>query len=793
MSRIMQMLGIAAVAAGCGAFSIWLSPSETRLIVSLSLAVGLAVVLGIELATRIRRGRRSVGRARAVSAKDAVIPPASLPPTGLLIGRERERERLLSYLVMPGSEGPRIVEISGPPGVGKSALALHAARVASGRYGHGVLYASLGAYPSVDPAEILGTFIRSLQAANVPVPSSAAARGARYAQLTGGERRVLVVLDDVRGTASVEMLAPVGRFSALIVTTREPLIQRPDLLKIELAPLSSASSKEVLLAVAGRHIGEDETPALEEIAKLSSGYPLALQVAATSIAGRPDWTLNTVVDLLNRQLGAQPGRSEFEGGLDLTYALLPEQEQLAVRCLGVMESRELLPWQLAALMGVGEPVAWQICDSLVHSRLLERVTDDSTGVAAFVVLDRVFEYAGTRRRMDADEASRRFAQLSRAQEQRASQSPVQLRTTVYRSLERGDPGRALNHARGALAHSRELVATLERAESRDQDELVQAQTDEGLALSALAEVTAELGGFDDVRELVTRAIRTGSKPAKPRALRSLAKIQRRQRRFAEALRTMADAEAAAREIGDNSELIRVHRETAVVRAASGAGKRGLEEIARAWELCGRRSDGGDRLRASLLWAEGIALLANGDDLPRAERVLMDAASHSYARGQFLWWSWITFERARVALSMKRPDAGRRLVLDSMKRFSLMRHRYGGARCRLVLGRSYLDDNSFEESSWMLQEALDTFATCGDRWSEASAAMALAQARIGVGNSDDAAWQLRRAQAIFVALNDQASADDALGLLRGATGNRRPSLSIAHQGGLSGVLLPAVER
>src|SRR4029077_816912 len=66
-----------------------------------------------------------------------ISPPDTLPPeTAEFVGREEE----LSQLIGEQGDAPRVSVIVGMPGVGKTALAVHAAHLLAGQYPDGVLY-----------------------------------------------------------------------------------------------------------------------------------------------------------------------------------------------------------------------------------------------------------------------------------------------------------------------------------------------------------------------------------------------------------------------------------------------------------------------------------------------------------------------------------------------------------------------------------------------------------------------------------------------------------------------------
>jgi hypothetical protein len=89
-------------------------------------------------------------------------------------------------------------------------------------------------------------------------------------------------------------------------------------------------------------------------------------------------------------------------------------------------------------------------------------------------------------------------------------------------------------------------------------------------------------------------------------------------------------------------------------------------------------------------------------------------------------------------AMKQYDLSRVIAFRALEDFTAMRHRYGTARCRLEIGRSYLDEGLNRDALPVLEEARETFSTCGDRWIEAETAadLARAQRRAGPAKPDE---------------------------------------------------------
>ena len=153
--------------------------------------------------------------------------PRQLPTAANLVGRN-DLVAEAKWLLMrkPGAVSP-VVVISGPGGIGKTALALRAAHESADHYPDGQLYAELRgtAGDAVDTGEILAHF---LLAFGVPrVPETKAERLADYRTLLAS-RRVIVVLDDAADGAQVADLVPANPACGVLVTARQRLPEISD-------------------------------------------------------------------------------------------------------------------------------------------------------------------------------------------------------------------------------------------------------------------------------------------------------------------------------------------------------------------------------------------------------------------------------------------------------------------------------------------------------------------------------------------------------------------------------------
>ncbi|MER7366151.1 AfsR/SARP family transcriptional regulator, partial [Nonomuraea wenchangensis] len=206
-----------------------------------------------------------------------------------LAGRERETRDLVAALDVSDSAGgraPAIVTVSGPPGVGKTTLAVHVAHLVRERYPDGQLFVRLhGASASPrDPSDLLAELLRALGVDSAGVPASTEERAATYRAMIA-DRAVLVLLDDAAGEAQVQPLIPGTPGSAVILTSRGPLPALPGAVTYALDVPTPAEARALLAGVAGADRVASDPAAAEAILDACGRLPLALRIAGAR--GRP--------------------------------------------------------------------------------------------------------------------------------------------------------------------------------------------------------------------------------------------------------------------------------------------------------------------------------------------------------------------------------------------------------------------------------------------------------------------------------------------------------------------------
>jgi transcriptional regulator with XRE-family HTH domain len=209
-----------------------------------------------------------------------------------LAGRDHAVATLTRVLTTPG---PRLALVSGGPGVGRTALAVHVAHQVRDRFPDGQVYADLDHLDGTLPADaVLGRLLRSLG-----VPDLPASRDERAALLRAGlaARRVLVVLDNVASEAQVRPLLATSTSSAVLATSRRELVALPGAQATRLAPLSADAACQMLCRLAGDRVrGAPE--AARAVVDACARLPLALRIAGTWLVTRPHRTVADLAALL---------------------------------------------------------------------------------------------------------------------------------------------------------------------------------------------------------------------------------------------------------------------------------------------------------------------------------------------------------------------------------------------------------------------------------------------------------------------------------------------------------------
>jgi DNA-binding SARP family transcriptional activator len=319
------------------------------------------------------------GEARARATAGFRQLPASVR---LFVGRQTEVSRLgdlmRQALGTPGAAGTVVISaIDGMAGVGKTALAVHAAHRLAGEFPDGQLFLDLHGYAQGheprSAGEALEVILRVLGVPAQQVPPGADERAAMFRQRLAGTR-TLIVLDNAVSEAQVRPLVPGSAGCLVLVTSRRRLKGLDEALILTLDVLPRADALRLFRAVAGSGRLPPDDPVLLEIVELCGRLPLALRIAAALLRHRPAWTLEHLAGLLRAQETRISALSDGERDLgaifDMSYRSLPAAGQLMFRCLGLIPGPDFDPAAAAALAAADPPTGERLLEDLVDHNLV---------------------------------------------------------------------------------------------------------------------------------------------------------------------------------------------------------------------------------------------------------------------------------------------------------------------------------------------------------------------------------------------------------------------------------------
>jgi DNA-binding SARP family transcriptional activator/tetratricopeptide (TPR) repeat protein len=293
------------------------------------------------------------------------------------------RERLLRQLdamatSVTGDLVAGIVVLDGPPGVGKTALAVHWAHRVAHRFPGGILYIGLNGFangPPVKPGEAVDNFLTGL---GFPVEriQSGPARAAKLRSLLSG-RRVLAILDNAADADQILPLLDPLASCLIVITSRHRLssVGRRGAVNLSVPPLSFREAKSWLAERVGQRAA-NEPDALAELAALCQGIPLALRGIADRVVARPRVQLAEFVAELRdtpNLLGLGDDGSGAESVrtvVSWSYRNLTPDQQLLFRQLGLHPGPDISLDAAAALAGRDRAQTKHGLDVLVSAHLL---------------------------------------------------------------------------------------------------------------------------------------------------------------------------------------------------------------------------------------------------------------------------------------------------------------------------------------------------------------------------------------------------------------------------------------
>lgn len=313
------------------------------------------------------------------TAAAQVSPPPQLLPAPIadFTGRGMTLSAVTAAITSNSDARTRpapVVVVSGPAGVGKTALAVYAANRLAAEHPDGQLFANMrGATQPARAATVLERFLRALGVPQSGIPDELDDRAELFRDRLAS-RRVLIVLDDVASLAQVQPLLPASNGSAIIITSRRRITALPGATLIGLSPFRPSNALALLRSVVGEQRTSAEPKAAAELVHLCGFLPLAVRIAGARLAARPDWSVAEMVDRIH-EVG-QLDELNHDGlavraTLRLSYEALTPLARMLLRRLSLLAPTDFGAWVCSALLGVSPRAGQDVLGELVETHLVE--------------------------------------------------------------------------------------------------------------------------------------------------------------------------------------------------------------------------------------------------------------------------------------------------------------------------------------------------------------------------------------------------------------------------------------
>ncbi|WP_176930203.1 tetratricopeptide repeat protein [Actinacidiphila guanduensis] len=317
----------------------------------------------------------------------------------MFVGRDTYLDTLMERLDpatggSPAAAGRAVVVVTavgGLAGVGKTELALQAARAAQARgwFPGGVLFVDMFGYDDsrrLGPSQALEGFLRALGVPGEHIPHGVQDRQRLYTSILASYarqgRRILVVIDNAAAHEQARALLPADGVTGAVVTSRHTL----GMLSARLLDLDTLTVNDAVrvidhtLRMARPHdtrVTDQPEDALR-IAELCAGLPLALRITAAVLISRPRQPLSQLAaELADEKARLEAMRyddSAVSAAFELSYRQLPSPQARMFRLLSLNPGPDISTEAAAVLAAMDAAAARRDLQGLARAHLVEAGT-----------------------------------------------------------------------------------------------------------------------------------------------------------------------------------------------------------------------------------------------------------------------------------------------------------------------------------------------------------------------------------------------------------------------------------
>ncbi|ODB75681.1 transcriptional regulator [Micromonospora chalcea] len=365
--------------------------------------------LRVAAALARRRVPNSVTEAETIRKRSRTHDwlPRTVPD---FVGRKEIVDRLLHDVRERSGGVPTIRLIDGMAGCGKTTLALHVASRLAERFPDGQLFVDLRGHTEdtrMTPTAALDILLRQMGVPAGRIPMELPDRLEMWRRELA-TRAAMVVLDNAADSRQVEPLLPTSGPAVVLVTSRRRLLALTERPPVSLAVLSEPEALQLLTTLVGDGRVTAEREAARRLVGICGCLPLAVRLAGTRLAHRPDWRISDLVDRLNDRSMILPGlRTEARSVIEAfaeSYEPLDEACRRTFRSFGLVTGGHLDTAMVAALNDLPWREAADVLDELVDRNLVQE-----TAAGRYRLHDLMRRYAAELAREEDERPARHAA------------------------------------------------------------------------------------------------------------------------------------------------------------------------------------------------------------------------------------------------------------------------------------------------------------------------------------------------------------------------------------------------
>ncbi|MER6631628.1 helix-turn-helix domain-containing protein [Streptomyces sp. NPDC000987] len=323
-------------------------------------------------------GAAAVGRPRPGAAGGPAAPGTLALPRDIadFTARGPALARLLDLARDADRGGPVVTLVTGQPGLGKTAFAVHAAHRLAPHFPDGQFALDLhGMDPEpVTPRDALARLLGAVGIPDAAVPAGTEDRAGLWRSLAG-QRRLLLLLDNAADESQISPLLPGTGPSLTIVTSRQSLAGLESVHRCDLALLRREEAVELLSRIIGPERVAAEAQAARDLSDLCGHLPLAVRIAGQRLVSRPHERLGKLVARLTaegRRLdGLQAGSLRVRAAFALSYRQLRPESRTFLRRASLAAGPDFSPETGALLAGLSYDEAVACAEELTDAGLLQ--------------------------------------------------------------------------------------------------------------------------------------------------------------------------------------------------------------------------------------------------------------------------------------------------------------------------------------------------------------------------------------------------------------------------------------